>query len=594
MSTRGRRNTKNSVEFFEEEEESEYEYEEEEEEDTEDIEPEYYQSSIYPTDFEKSSALNMMNELRADGVLCDVTFTIKDYLFPAHQVVVCGNSRWLRSLLIGGEENVINMDIFSKDIFKQVLAYMYGQSVNIAFSDAEEFIKIARRLELGELEQKVWEFLLSIVDSDNCSEMHELADKYDHPHMKLVAWQVLQQAVPGYAYSPANILELRESMVGDQRKGLSSKSTESGTSLRSAPGGKRGSLQRYMTRRGSDLVQGDDDDDDDENIPSIFAGHENMEDYIPPDELDPDANAEEVVRSWATRLQIVWKECQPDLDELETSAFPSRNRRGPKRNFSKKEKDMLHERKRVFVDYRQEMTDFYAEHNPQKLEEVDTILKAFEDHDDMLEKLYDQYEVPMPRELKANIELSKKQKELLLAETEEQKRRPVGDGGGGRGGGRSAPSYRGTGGSRGPSHQRSRQTLEESEEEYEEEEYEEEEEEEEEEEDVSTFYYDEEETVYEPPQARRREAPPSPRSAPSTGTSSFQGNSSMPSRGGNQMSPHNPGPPPFSSTSPVSSGGYHGPQASRTAPFSSRTGSRNNMGGQGIPYSSRSPPSGRK
>ena len=440
------RGNQERVPNFLDEDEEEYSSDEKSEE----SEPDYYQGSVYPTDYERSIALNMMNDLREESTLCDVTFTVGEVLFPAHQIVVCGSSRWLRSLLVGGEENVINMDMFEPETFQQVLGYMYGQSVTISLSSSEDFLKISKRLELEELENKIWDFLLSIVDDENCSRMHELADRYDNPHMKLVAWQVLQQAVPGYSVAPAHILEMRGSLTEkDNPRG--GRGGGRGGGRRSPRGGgrgggnikgvggepKRSSMQRMMTRKGPEAFQIQEDDlDEEQEIPSIFSGHEDMADYIPPAELEDDVSAEERVKSWATRLQIVWKECQPEVDDPLPPIPLSRRR------FTQDEREMIHETKPVDIDYKQKLADFYAEHNPEKLGDLGEILKRWQGmEDDMLVRLYKKYNIPIPDDLQSHIDMSKSQKQLIATEHEEQQKKTKqesqrGRGGGGQRGGR--------------------------------------------------------------------------------------------------------------------------------------------------------------
>jgi hypothetical protein len=65
------------------------------------------------------------------------------------------------------------------------------------YQNADRLIKVIRRLELVQLETQCWRYLISIIDTSNCEQLHELADRYDCPPLKLSAWRLLQQTVPG-------------------------------------------------------------------------------------------------------------------------------------------------------------------------------------------------------------------------------------------------------------------------------------------------------------------------------------------------------------------------------------------------------------
>lgn len=50
----------------------------------------------------------------------------------------------------------------------------------------------------------------------NCERLHELADRYDCPPLKLACWRILQETIPGYATSPFLSQMLRNRLSGDQ------------------------------------------------------------------------------------------------------------------------------------------------------------------------------------------------------------------------------------------------------------------------------------------------------------------------------------------------------------------------------------------
>jgi hypothetical protein len=55
-------------------------------------------------------------------------------------------------------------------------------------------LKVVRRLEMQKLEQQCWRYLMTVINPDtNAAILHELADRYDCPPLKLAAWRILQE-----------------------------------------------------------------------------------------------------------------------------------------------------------------------------------------------------------------------------------------------------------------------------------------------------------------------------------------------------------------------------------------------------------------
>lgn len=60
--------------------------------------------------------------------------------------------------------------------------------------NADNVLKVVRRLEMQKLEQQCWRYLMTVINPDtNVEILHELADRYDCPPLKLAAWRILQE-----------------------------------------------------------------------------------------------------------------------------------------------------------------------------------------------------------------------------------------------------------------------------------------------------------------------------------------------------------------------------------------------------------------
>ena len=101
---------------------------------------------------------------------------------------------------------------------------------------------------------------MSVVDSDNCLGLHELADRLDCPPLKLASWKVAQESAPGYGLMPQNAFESVKSSLVSRGNGF----TGPEDSMRV---GKLGRYQEYLS---------DDFDEDDDESPSLFNFDQNL------------------------------------------------------------------------------------------------------------------------------------------------------------------------------------------------------------------------------------------------------------------------------------------------------------------------------
>ena len=190
-------------------------------------------------------------------------------------------SRWLRALLTEApSDEIISLDFFAAEPFSAILDYMYGKPLPFNIEGAETLLKVIRRLELANLETHCWEYMMSVIDQSNCLILHEFADRYDCPPLKLTAWRMIQETTPAYASMPRNVLE-------------------SVTNLTTAPGtGLTGPAENF-----NKAVHGDFQDDEEAMIPSIFQSADSFlppeERLAHPDELPPDAPAAHVRRIYS-------------------------------------------------------------------------------------------------------------------------------------------------------------------------------------------------------------------------------------------------------------------------------------------------------
>ena len=212
---------------------------------------------------------------------------------------------------------------------------------------------------MQKLEQQCWRFLMTIIDPEtNCEKLHELADRFDCPPLKLAAWRILQETRPGYGSSP-NASKLLKGgaashaqqqavkrilgvtgLTGPGEPGFSSMVTLSKAEEEFPPGGGEGDGNNHagvhedgdgMQKRSSQLGpflsvfddgasdQEEDEDeggDDNSEVASddehgvLYRkrgvkrkGHGKEPAYSDPDQLDASATAADVIKAWSSRLK---------------------------------------------------------------------------------------------------------------------------------------------------------------------------------------------------------------------------------------------------------------------------------------------------
>ena len=303
---------------------------------------------LLSSDQEKSRVLIMFKDLRNDGMFCDITFLCQGHEFRAHRVVVSAWSRWLRALLCEEQpsEDVIHLDVFDPLSFGKVLDYMYGVPLSVSIDTAETLLKVVHRLQLQALEESIWIFLMKIVDPNNAEQLHTLADRYDCPPLKLSAWRIMQESIPGYSSLPAGVLAA--SAAGGVLKGTGLTGPGDPDFLTNQPSSQAfpgvhedlvDDMPSIFTHFSpppppEDEDDGEDDEVDDEGVNdggssssrggprrrAAGGGGSNEHKDHPhhhPKELPPSASASELVKAWSARLQNVYQQCNaPEGDNF--------------------------------------------------------------------------------------------------------------------------------------------------------------------------------------------------------------------------------------------------------------------------------------
>lgn len=172
---------------------------------------------------------------------------------------------------------------------------------------------------------------MSVVNVSNCKALHELADRFDCPPLKLTSWHIIQESKLGYGTNPSNKLFVA---AGDavllDHNGVKMVPpplpfTLKGSGL-TGPGEIDGGGGSYYANGEKSYGHGSDDDeylsvfnDYTEEFRAAKGGDssysDEQEQLFPfPEQLPPGAPAADVIKAWAYKLQLVYDMCMPGED----------------------------------------------------------------------------------------------------------------------------------------------------------------------------------------------------------------------------------------------------------------------------------------
>ena len=191
--------------------------------------------------------------------------------------------------------------------------------------------------------------MMSCIDNTNCQILHEFADRFDCPPLKLTAWRLIQETTPAYAAMPSLVLDGASTLV--------------------SPGsGLTGPAESFKQFLNGDFH------DDEEELPSIFGPYQDNSSYPDPSVLPSDSTATEIVHAWAARLQDVYNQCNPQYYDPSSGSFQ--------------------------IDWGSELKIIYQLLNlPEKISMIDQILDMFKGKEEqMMESILVKYKDVLPAE----------------------------------------------------------------------------------------------------------------------------------------------------------------------------------------------------
>ena len=129
----------------------------------------------------------VMNQLRREGQLCDISFRVGNETLSAHRIVVASVSPYLRAMFTCGMRESSLAEIELKDIEPRAMAalidYAYTGEVMVTIDNVQDLLPAAGILQLRELKAACCAFLSDHMDTTNCLGIKQFADLHSCPEL---------------------------------------------------------------------------------------------------------------------------------------------------------------------------------------------------------------------------------------------------------------------------------------------------------------------------------------------------------------------------------------------------------------------------
>lgn len=134
--------------------------------------------------------LMVLNNLRSNEHLCDVTLTVGSLKISCHKSVLSASSPYFQAMFTGSlmESNLseIKMHVQDEKAFSLVIDYFYTSKIDIKESNVQDLLPIAGMLQLKRLQQACCDFMKRSINANNCLGVYEFAES--HSCHQLAYW----------------------------------------------------------------------------------------------------------------------------------------------------------------------------------------------------------------------------------------------------------------------------------------------------------------------------------------------------------------------------------------------------------------------
>uniref|UniRef100_A0AAQ5ZQW1 BTB domain-containing protein n=2 Tax=Amphiprion ocellaris TaxID=80972 RepID=A0AAQ5ZQW1_AMPOC len=140
--------------------------------------------------------MGVMNDLRKEGALCDVTLVVQGKPFPAHRVVLAAASHFFRVMfttrMMESVSSEVELRSADPDAVELLLEYIYTSQISVNSSIVESLLDAANQYQIDPVKKMCAEFLQGQIDATNCLGILSLAEYMYCPELKAAAEDFVQ------------------------------------------------------------------------------------------------------------------------------------------------------------------------------------------------------------------------------------------------------------------------------------------------------------------------------------------------------------------------------------------------------------------
>ncbi|XP_041867434.1 kelch-like protein 7 [Melanotaenia boesemani] len=143
-----------------------------------------------------SSIMGVMNNLRKQGTLCDVTLVVQGKHLPAHRIVLAAASHvfslMFTTRMMESMSHEVELRSAEPEIIELLIEFIYTARISVNSSNVQSLLDAANQYQIEPVKKMCVEFLKGQIDATNCLGISTLADCMDCPELKAAAEDFFQ------------------------------------------------------------------------------------------------------------------------------------------------------------------------------------------------------------------------------------------------------------------------------------------------------------------------------------------------------------------------------------------------------------------
>ncbi|XP_042291547.1 kelch-like protein 7 isoform X1 [Thunnus maccoyii] len=138
-----------------------------------------------------SSIMSVINNMRKQGTLCDVTLVVQGKKISAHRVVLAAASHFFSLMfttrMMESISHEVELRSVEPEIIELLIDFIYTARISVNSSNVQSLLDAANQYQIEPVKKMCVEFLKGQIDATNCLGISALADCMDCPELKAAA-----------------------------------------------------------------------------------------------------------------------------------------------------------------------------------------------------------------------------------------------------------------------------------------------------------------------------------------------------------------------------------------------------------------------